>query len=371
MLPDRERLWASKRRRLDLDRACPYCEQAGQMVPACPNCWHPLDPEVGQAEDRMIAILGARQAGKTHFLAALLHQLFEQRVGGDAWQIEIEPEMRRIAERELLRPLFRDLRELPATERGSQLSLRLVLSHRTDGRRVLLRFQDLSGERIADPASLAKVDFLRYASGVVLLADPLAFEAPSKGHRRAWYHDEPDCQAILENYRQVLDSAPRRRGHEELPLLPAQKFLAVAVTKADLFHSRNHRFWQPTDDGAYLAPGFWHARSAEDEEAGAWLRSRLRNPHAFEDTASLFADVSYFLVSNYGYAHKPHATLRKPPTPLRVHEPVFALLDRFESDGDGRPRTVRASRVPKATVGAPAPPPRHRRPQVVSDEDVL
>jgi GTPase SAR1 family protein len=362
MLPDRERLWASKRRRLALDRPCPYCDQVGRLAPACPVCWHPLDPEVGLVEDRMIAILGARQAGKTHFLAALLHQLFEGRVGGDAWSVEMEPEMRSTAERELLRPLFRDLRELPATELGSQLSLRLVLSHRDDRRRVLLRFQDLPGEAIADPERLARADFLRYASGVVLLADPLAFEAPDKGQRRSWYHDEPDCQEILESYRRVLDAAPRRRGHEELPLLPAQKFLAVAVTKADLLRPRGHRFWQPPNGGAHLAPGFWHARGADDEAAAAWLRSQLRDPHAFDGVTGLFADVSYFLVSNYGYVHKPHAGLRKRPDPLRVHEPVFALLDRFESAGARRAGAGRRRALP-----APAP----RRPLPVSDEDVL
>ena len=183
--PDRERLWARKGRLLDLARPCPYCEESERLVPACPNCWQQLDPEIGQVEDRMIAVLGARRAGKSHFLAALFHQLMREQAGGETWQLEISPEMRRHIDREYLRPLFRDLKELPATPVGSQEALNLVLTNRHNRRRVLLRFEDHSGEAMADQNLLADADFLRYAAGVVLLADPLAFQPPPRGKRRA------------------------------------------------------------------------------------------------------------------------------------------------------------------------------------------
>jgi hypothetical protein len=349
--PGREKLWAG-RGRLGLEKPCPYCEESGRLVPACPNCWQILDRETGRVEDRMIAVLGARQAGKSHFLAALLHLLLEQRVGDGAWTVEIEPEMRKTVRRELLRPLFHELRELSATVIGSQLEIRLVLTHREDGRRVLLRFHDLSGEAMADPARLARVEFLRYASGVILLADPLAFEP--RGKFKGSFHHEPTCLEILEIYRRVLDAAPRRAGQEELPLLPEQKFLAVTVTKADLMLHGQHSFWQPGEDSAHLARGFWAARREESAKAKAWLGERLDDPAAFDATAGLFADVSYFFVSSYGWVHKPHTTtLTKPPQPLRVHEPVFALLDRFAAE----PR-------PGGTVAAGA-----RHPAVVGDDE--
>lgn len=358
MLPDRERLWARKGRRLDLDRPCPYCAEPGRLVPACPHCWQLLDREAGRVEDRIIAVLGARQAGKSHFLAALLHQLLHQEVADDLWQVTIEPQMRRTAERELLQPLFRDLRELPVTQVSSNLEIRLVLTRAGDGRRVLLRFHDLSGEAMTDPARLAKVDFLRYASGVVLLADPLAFAPPARGRRKKWHHGEPNCLQILENYRRVLQTAPRRFGQEALPLLPEEKFLAVAVTKADLVLHRSHPFWQPPQDSAHLDRGFWRSRKLESEAASEWLRGQLDAPYALDDVTALFADVSFFFSSSFGYFHQPHtAVLRKPPSPLRVHEPIFALIDRFSAGGPGRP-------VAPSLPGRPAP-------AVVADDDVL
>ncbi|MEM7585569.1 MAG: hypothetical protein AAF560_19420 [Acidobacteriota bacterium] len=316
-------------------------------MPACPECWEELDADIGQVEDRMIAILGARQAGKSHYLAALFQKLLHDKVGGDTWRVETKPRMRQIIRRDFLRPLFRDQKELPATQVGSQESLRLVLTHKSGNRRVVLRFEDHSGEAIADRERLAEAHFLRHASGVILLADPLAFEPTAKGARRAWHHGEPTCLDILENYRRVLQAAPRRRQDAELPLRPEQKYLAVVVTKADLVLNRQHTFWASDDSEDHLTSGYWQSRNEDSELAAAWLRKRLEDPEIFEDAVDLFAETSYFFSSSFGYAHKPSAAIRKPVTPMRVHEALFALLDRM-GDGDetvARPGKLRPSRA--------------------------
>jgi hypothetical protein len=105
------------------------------------------------------------------------------------------------------------------------------------------------------------------------------------------------------------------------------------VTKADLILSRGHSFWPPADgqdrdDDAFLSPGYWRRRAAASDEARTWLDQRTGGN--LEPLAARFEDASYFFISNYGYVHKPHTdTLQKPPEPMRVHEPIFALLDRL------------------------------------------
>ena len=281
--------------------------------------------------------------------------MLREEAGGRVWDLEVSPEMRRVIDRDFLRPLFHELKELPATPVGSRSAMHLVLTHRQDGRRVVLRFEDHSGELMADQALLADADFLRYASGVLLLADPLAFEPPPRGKRRAWYHQEPTCLDILDNYRQVLRSAPRRSEEAELPLQPEQKYLAVVVTKADLVLQRKHDFWAPPADGEHLAPGYWQSRSGDSEAAATWLRKKLEDSYAFDDLAGLFADVSFFFASSFGYFHRSAAKLPKKPTPLRVQEPLFALLDRFVMGSEKATR-------PGARAG---------RPRAVGDDDVL
>lgn len=214
---------------------------------------------------------------------------------------------------------------------------------------------------MSDKTRMATTEFLRYAAGVVLLADPLAFKPTAKGRQRTLHHQEPTCLEILDNYRHVLRSAPRKREHVELPLLPEQKYLAVAVTKADLMLYRKHAFWAPSQNGAHLESGYWTGRNEASDSAATWLRKKLDDPQAFDEAVALFADASYFFVSSYGYTHKPTALLTKPPTPLRVHEPLFALLDRFATGSD--------TEVQPSRPGAPTRQPRAR--QTVDDDDVL
>lgn len=365
MLPDRERvLWAQRGRRLDLDAPCPYCEQKGKLVPACPRCRHPLDPEIGAVEDRIIGVLGAKDAGKSHYLSTLLHSLLHGEIGGEVWEVGMDDEARRAAEERLIRPLFDDLRELPFTERGPGVELRLVLTHRTDGRRVLLVFRDLSGEFMADRALLEEVAFLRYAEGVVLLADPLALDG-GRGRKAgpALTPRQVTCAEILDNYRAALAAHALRPGEEELAVIPERKYLAVTVTKADLVLRAKHGFWSPNGH-AHLAPGFWRERAAESLVARDWLHRKLADARGFAAAVGEFADASYFFVSSYGYHHTPRSTLRRPPEPLRVHEPIFALLDRFTA-AEAELRQGAPARVAARPRGKAAAAPRPE------DEDVL
>lgn len=361
MLPDVEKgLWGRRGQRLALDAPCPYCEERGRLAPACPRCRQPLDPDIGAVEDRIIGVLGARDSGKSHFLSTLLHLLLREGIGDEVWAVGMDHEARQAAEETLLRPLFDELVELPMTSRGLGPEFRPVLTHRAEGRRVLLVFRDLSGEDLADRKSLEGLEFLRYAEGVVLLADPLALDDRGRGSNPS--PESPGkvqltCADILDNYRAVLEDHPRRPGEEELALLPDRKFLAVTVTKADLFLRSNHAFWSPNGN-AYLAPGFWQARVAESEIVRKWLHRRLANPTAFARSVGEFVDASYFFTSSYGYRHKPHTKLHKPPQPVRVHEPIFALLDRFATrKSTDRPFTERHRTA--------------RPPATKEDEDVL
>lgn len=337
MLPELDRvLWRQRGRHLALDAHCPYCNERGRLVPACPRCRNPLDPGIGQVEDRMIGVLGAKDSGKSHFLSTLLHSLLYGRAGGDVWKVSMDREARRTAEERFFRPLFDDLRELPFTERGPGIELRPVLTHQGDGRQVLLVFRDLSGESMASRSLLEEVDFLRYAEGVVLLADPLALGARRKEALTAAAGRQVSCAEILDNYRAALAARAARPGEEELAIVPERKFLAVTITKADLVLHAKHSFWSPNGI-APLAPGFWQGREAESHAVHEWLHKKLADARSFAAAVEDFADASYFFVSSYGYRHTPHTkNLRKPPRPLRVHEPIFALLDRFTMGAEQR-----------------------------------
>ena len=325
------KLWERGRLTLDQDPACPFCERKGRMAPACPLCRHELDASVGEIDDHVIGVIGATGAGKTHYLATVLHQFLEGGVGGDSWTVQFaNPKESKVFHREFLDPLFKDKKELKATPAVVGQEFRILLENQQRGQNVLLVFRDLGGELFADPRKLEKVKFLKYATGVVLITDPLAFEPQSLEDVQSWEPSgKPTAVEVLENYREVLEDSEHPAAHEALPLRPEEKFLAVAVTKADLVLGNDHAFWQTSEGAGAQAgkPGFWQSRQEESREGQEWIRRYLGTE--LTQIADEFADVGYFFVSSFGYRHEPKTHMTEKPQPLRVHEPIFALLDRF------------------------------------------
>jgi hypothetical protein len=343
MDPSREKGLRSRfRRRVRIDVLCPHCKQLDTLRFACPVCKREI-PDTRTTDDHLIAVLGAKEAGKTHYLATLYHVLAEaeEPAGDETWEVKLPEKRRKELREELWQPLFEDQRELLATPLKHRFDMDLVLRHRQTERRVLVAFRDLSGEVQTDRQLLPKEEFLLHASGVILLADPLALEGFPKGRWTRPHQEElPPCTEVLRHYRQALETRSKqvrsREEQEERRLLPEHKLLAVAVTKADiaLRNRKNHRFWNGADSEP-LEPGYWERRRDESDDARDWLLGYTGRELA--RLASAFGDVSYFFVSSYGYEHKPDTkTLAKPPTPLRVHEPLFALLDRLGGAPDRR-----------------------------------
>lgn len=322
---------------LHLDGPCPHCRQIGHLRSVCPHCRQPLDLDRG--EDRVIAVVGATASGKTHFLATVLHQLLDGGVGGEDWRVALDKAHLRPLREKLLDPLFHDREVLPSTVDRLDDEMALPLENLRDGRRVLLAFRDLGGEIFQQEDRLRRVHFLRYAQGVVLMADPLAFPprspdgsgATGEPRQIPWAHNgQPTALETLAAYRRVLETQERRVEHRALPLLPEEKYLAVAVTKADLVLERDHPFWEDAN-GAHLEPGYWQRREEQGAAVRSWIEEEL-DPRLVREAAS-FSEARFFFVSSLGFRHSPAEDhLEEEPRPRRVHEPIFALLDRLTAD---------------------------------------
>lgn len=339
-----------RRRRVDLAGPCPHCGVRGRLVPVCPRCRSELATATtggDGGDDAIIAVLGAVDAGKTHYLAALYHCLVEaeEPAGGDVWTVELSEDGREALRDRLWRPLFEEHQELEKTPTARRQEMNLLLRHQETGRRVLLAFQDLSGEILGERDKIEQEEFLRHARGVILLADPL----PLQGENH-----HPSCTRILANYRHLLEQPVRNvdeDGARELPLEPADKTLAIAVTKSDLVVPDGHFFWDPpTLDPS--VEGFWDARSQEDAAARQWLLERAHRD--LLRLAEPFAATGWFFVSSTGFPYEPHShALPEAPRPRRVAEPLLALLDRFAAEDGHRRRRRRQRRSSAVEPEAP------------------
>jgi Double-GTPase 2 len=169
---------------------CPTC-QAESTTRICPACHHQLPVHFGKVRSRLIALVGAKESGKTVYMTVLVHELMH-RVGEDlnAAISGADDDTRLRFASEYEQPLYRDSRLLASTTTaGTRDRAPLVFRFTTEGRgrlgrsspfgagepqRTLLSFFDTAGEDLRSAQSVEEnVQYLAAADGVVLLLDPL------------------------------------------------------------------------------------------------------------------------------------------------------------------------------------------------------
>jgi len=210
----------------------------------CPHCGYNLPPNIERVQNLNIAVVGDTYSGKTHYIAALIHQIQRgdlQRADRFARIDCLTQEVEEKYKQEVMDPLFRD-KQMPDstqpafdTER-KPLIYEMVISpspeHPT--RHVNLLLYDVSGEDLAQKARL--MQFSRYvlnASAIIFLADPASmpeifkqlppFLQPSVKTGRTSSGVLNSIVPLLERYRGLTSGS-------RLSSMP----IAVTLSKADL-----------------------------------------------------------------------------------------------------------------------------------------
>lgn len=227
---------------------CPSCE-AESTTRICPACHMHLPVHFGKVRSRLIALVGAKESGKTVYMTVLVHELMH-RVGEDlnAAISGADDDTRLRFASDYEQPLYRDARLLaPTTTAAARDRAPLVFRFTTEGRssrlsrngtgepqRTLLSFFDTAGEDLRSARSVEEnVQYLAAADGVVLLLDPLQMRGarqlagpgtrlPSPGAAG----DEP--ANVLENITDLIMAKERIKASQRI-----SKPLAVVFTKMD------------------------------------------------------------------------------------------------------------------------------------------
>lgn len=227
---------------------CPTCG-AESTTRICPACHMHLPVHFGKVRSRLIALVGAKESGKTVYMTVLVHELMH-RVGEDlnAAISGADDDTRLRFASDYEQPLYRDARLLaPTTTAAARDRAPLVFRFTTEGRssrlsrngtgepqRTLLSFFDTAGEDLRSAQSVEEnVQYLAAADGVVLLLDPLQMRGarqlagtgtrlPSPGAPG----DEP--ANVLENITDLIMAKERIKASQRI-----SKPLAVVFTKMD------------------------------------------------------------------------------------------------------------------------------------------
>ena len=227
---------------------CPDC-QAESTARICPTCHMQLPVHFGKVRSRLIALVGAKESGKTVYMTVLVHELMH-RVGEDlnAAISGADDETRLRFASDYEQPLYRDSRLLASTTTAAARDRApLVFRFTTEGKtsrlnrngtgepqRTLLSFFDTAGEDLRSAQAVEEnVQYLAAADGIVLLLDPLQMRGARKlaapGTRLPTPGAAGDEPAnVLENITDLIMAKERIKASQRIG-----KPLAVVFTKMD------------------------------------------------------------------------------------------------------------------------------------------
>lgn len=325
---------------------CPKCA-ATSTTRVCPVCHSQLPVRFGKMPSRMIALVGAKQSGKTVFMTVLLHELMYDL--GDQLRATIagaDDNTRHRFASEYEKPLYRESLMLPPTPTAGlqnrvPLVFRFIRGSASDPGRAfwpgrsgggspqhtLLSFFDAAGEDLKSQLSVEQnLRYLAAADGIILILDPLkmpgAPAAAGTGTGPAAARDADDHPAtVLAN---ITDLLLAKAPGEKPDLI--RKPLAIVFAKMDQFLpglSRTSPLLQPPSRTAHLDE---RDSAAVHQEIGRLL-GQWEGHRIDRFAQDHYRTYRYFGVSALG--ETPTADNRVSPRgirPLRVADPFIWTL---------------------------------------------
>jgi len=297
---------------------------ACKVCPNLSNGAHQLPVSAGNQRSLIIGLLGASRSSKTTYITAL-HRIIKQRVSKD-FSVALNPSTDETSEniRRNDDLLFGQLKSLPATVRGQMtppfvfdLSVSGTVWGEERSRSVGLVFCDTAGENLDDPALVEEwMPYLRLASGIIFLLDPLQIEDVQKrlpGGAAAQGQTSPPDQTI---------AAVRN-------LLPdGNTPTAITLAKCDVLRDigliEPNRLWNMSDRHFQA-----FNRELHDDMAGMMRELVMETaPNVHQTAVNAFPHHAFFGVSATGSADK----LGQYPyvVPWRVEDPLLWLLSELE-----------------------------------------
>jgi len=340
--PVRERAWEDS---APLGRVLPgeggfkreaRCEACGQTSRKrlCPHCHMELPHTMGHSRNLIFAVIGAKAAGKSHYLAVLIQQLRKE-IGPELDMLLTpldDATIRRYRE-DFYQPVYEEGQTIRATtsalaNRRVQMPLvysltftRTRLGRRTITGSVTLVFFDTAGEDLNDTDVMNTVNKYIYRSdGIILLLDPL--QLPRVRDRLDGRVDLPDrntetTEILSRTINLILNG--RKLSPDSMIATP----LAVAFSKFDAVRELVDPQFQLLADSDHRSGYDIQDFEAVNSEMQALVREWSDQPIVHE-VQTRFKNFGFFGLSALGC--NPHEDRIPRVLPRRVEDPFLWLL---------------------------------------------
>jgi len=301
----------------------------------CPRCHSTFPVHFGRVNSQLIALVGARDSGKTVFMTVLMHE-FEFRLGerlgasisgaDDTTRSTFrrDYEQRLYEGHSLPDPTF----PVAADRRGYRPPMvfrfkrraRSLLPGRT--RQTLLSFFDTAGEDLTTTASTElNGRYLEAANAIILILDPLQMPGGRQRAAKEALHQDPrpedDPYSVIQRITEMLQA-----GHRDRKI---RKPLAVVFTKLDAL-------WHEFPEGTPLkrpGPNGPGSDELDGQDVHRHVQALLHDWDGRQIDEYLRQNYScyrYFGASALGAIPTPDRRLSGVPSPHRIGDPLVWLL---------------------------------------------
>ncbi len=305
----------------------------------CPTCHVTLPSTFGQCPNAIIAVIGAKNAGKGHYIGTLVEELRNN--VGPSLDMTLSPQddytIKRFKE-DFRDPLYNKRQVLDVTATGltnEKVRLPMVFNLQLGGtdvfgrrkikRTITLVFFDTAGEDLNSEATMETVNRYIYRSkGIVLLVDPRQIPRV-----RRQLQNPPDPREEMFDTRDIVSRTAKliRKGRQLGPNTMIKTPLAIAISKFDELEPI-------VDPGLAVLTARAGGRRYDASEAdaindeiesllGSWQEGGL-----VHDVRSSFRDVSFFGITSLGCQAKADKTLPR-LSPRRVENPFLWLVHKI------------------------------------------
>lgn len=181
---NKEKLQALKMPR---EAVCPRCSGKTSLR-ICPSCHSELPYTIGDYKDLIFAVIGTKEAGKSHFISVLINKIMNEiGEGFDSNLLPLNDETIRRYREDFYNPIFRKRETIVATRSGrADISVKIPLIYTLSfmGKGLLgqkkikdvatIVFFDTAGEDLdAEDTMVTENKYIYNSSGIILLLDPL------------------------------------------------------------------------------------------------------------------------------------------------------------------------------------------------------
>lgn len=309
----------------------------------CPYCHNELPSQFGQTTSRTIALVGSKEAGKSHYIAVLIHEL-RNRVGRNfnAALNELDEQTIQRYKHDFRRYIYDQREVIPGTvsarariEVRYPMVYRLSLGQRRfwwpNGRRITsLVFFDTAGEDLDNIDVMStETKYLANSDGIIFLLDPLQISSV-----RQLLGNPSHLPTVNTEPQEIIGRVDRliRVARQMKPAARIKTPVALAFSKLDEIRSLILR----TDPGSPVLRASNHAGYFDQADADLvnesmkayvedWIGSGLDSfmRHNFET-------YKYFGLSALGSRPDMNGSLPRGVAPLRVEDPLLWIFNRLK-----------------------------------------